>query len=171
MNELRFEYLDKAESAFLLSLIKHVDCLYCPDYHLGCRGGYVASQMMNMPAREYIERQIPGTEAFLCGKLRNIVLAEDSKLIEAKKQFENMLKSDIGYLTKEDDRCVVNNINIDTLKNSLEVEYQRQMARIIQETNKKLSQYQMDIRCEYEGQLKELQLIVLELKSKLGYAG
>lgn len=136
MTDIRFDYIDKKEAAFLLGTIKHVDCFNCPCFHLGCDGNYPQAQIVNMTPMEYLYSQKKGTETFLCGKLRNIIIAEDMKLIDVGKTFDSTMKQDIAYLNKLVDKCVVKTGNYDLEVRNIEFVLQKKLDGIVEEHNK-----------------------------------
>jgi hypothetical protein len=115
-----------------------MDCSHCPDFHMGCMGNYTPAQLSNMPLIDYLNRQKPGTEQFLCGKLRNIIIAEEVKLYEINKTFETTLKKDIGILHKDSGKCIVSTIQKESEIRNMEIQFQRQVQRIVEETNQKI---------------------------------
>jgi len=142
MEDVRFEYLDKKESTFILGILKHVECFNCPCFHMGCEGNYSQAQLANMNPKEFLIVQKKGTETFLCGKLRNILIAEDMKLIEMQEAFDSMVKTDIGYLNKLVDKCIVKTGNYDLEIKSVEYSLQKKLDAIIEENGKYIAMLQ-----------------------------
>lgn len=133
-----FNYVDKKEASFLLGIIKHVDCFNCPCFYIGCEGNHSPAQLGNMTAKEYLYMQKKGTETFLCGKLRNIVIAEDLKLLEIEKSFDATMKKNIGYLNKLVDKCVLRTADYDLEVRNIEYVLQKKLDGIIDEHNKQI---------------------------------
>jgi hypothetical protein len=130
---IHFNYINKEESAFLLGVLKHVECCNCPCFHEGCEGDYSAAQLGNMASREYIYTQKKGTEIFLCGKLRTIVIADDMRSMEIEKSFDASIKQNIGYLNKLVDKCVLRTANYDLEIKSVEYALQKKLDAIVEE--------------------------------------
>jgi len=135
-SEPHFPYIDKKEAAFLLGIVKHVDCFNCPCFYAGCDGNHSPAQLGNMTAKEYLYSQKKGTETFLCGKLRNIVIADDMRLLEVEKSFDASMKHNIAYLNKLVDKCVVRTADYDMEVRNIEYVLQKKLDTIIDEHTK-----------------------------------
>jgi hypothetical protein len=142
MSDIHFEYLEKKESVFILGMLKHIECYNCPSFHMGCEGNYPQAQLVNMNPKEYLYNQKKGTETFLCGKLRNILIAEDIKLIEVEKTFDSMMKHNIAYLNKLVDKCIVRTGDYDLEIKSVEYALQKKLDAIIEENGKYIAMLQ-----------------------------
>lgn len=103
--EIKFSisYLDRNEAIFLLGLLKPVPCTHCPDFYRGCKGGTTFQETAMMTENDYIDRPIAGTEAFICGKLRNLIALSRAEEQEINNQFEKDFNKRISLLTKKID--------------------------------------------------------------------
>lgn len=166
-DEPQFQYLDKKEAAFLLGIVKHVDCFNCPDFYLGCEGNLSPAQLGNITAKEYLYTQKKGTETYLCGKLRNIVIADDMKLLEIEKSFDITIKQNIAYLNKLVDKCVLKTANYDLEVRNVEHLLQKKLDSILEEHTKHIINLQ-NLLNETENKLyeKESELQIEKSKNK-----
>jgi len=147
---LVFPYLDRNEAIFALNAIKHIDCAYCPDFLLGCEGkdSYVATA--NVSPKEFLYKQKQGTETFLCGKLRNIIIADETELSSLYASFDASLKNKIGYLTKQFEKCIVHDAQDGLEKKAVEVAFHKQLQQIVGESNKQILKLQKEIHQQNE---------------------
>jgi len=162
---VHFNYINKEESSFLLGVLKHIDCCNCPCFHEGCEGDYSAAQLGNMTSKEYIYNQKKGTEIYLCGKLRNIVIADDMRLIEIEKSFDASLKHNIGYLNKLVDKCVLRTADYDLEVKNVEYTLQKKLDTIIEDHSRLILNLQNSLN-EKEKELKNKDVELINERKK-----
>jgi len=101
--DFSISYLDKNEAIFVLGLLKPVPCTHCPDFFRGCAGGPTLQEIALMSDSEYIERHFNGTQAYLCGKLRNIIALSRAEEQEVSNNFEKDFSKRVSLLSKKND--------------------------------------------------------------------
>lgn len=147
-----FPYLDRDEAMFLLGRIRDgLECSLCPRWSRGCTANHTRAEMMGIPLKQFVERQISGTEGHMCAKLRNIVNMSEAELDQLHKSYDAQMKSKIGFLDKIEGKVTYRN---DSLENQVqEVErrlndklhatreyYEKQMAALRLEANRKIEE-------------------------------
>jgi hypothetical protein len=167
-------YVDKNEAMFLLGLLKSVPCSHCVDFFRGCRGGMTLQETAMMSETDYIEKHIQGTEAYICGKLRNIVSLSKAEEQELDNKFEFDFNRRISLLTKkgDDDRKFVLIHDKDEF-NSIMKSMERQMIDKVQRDVDKMNQHnaavvqnmQEQIMCQDET-IKEMQTEIQRLRKR-----
>lgn len=149
---LDFPYLDREEAMFLLGRIRDgLECSLCPRWSRGCTANHTRAEMMGIPLKQFVERQIPGTEGHMCAKLRNIVNMSDAELAMMQKSYDAQMRLKIGYLDKVDGRATYKNISADQQIRDLEQSlneklnatkdyYEKQVAALRLDANRKIDE-------------------------------
>lgn len=143
--DLHFDYLNKEEAIYLLGLLRHTECSNCPSFYLGCDGNYTPIQTANMSLREYLYNSKKGTEPFLCGKLRTLLTWEEVRIKELNDMYDFTIKKDIGFLTKNFDKCILGTSNYALELKNIEIAYQQQLQKIIEEYTKQILKLQVTV--------------------------
>jgi hypothetical protein len=167
-------YLDKNEAMFLLGLLKSVPCSHCTDFYRGCRGGMTLQETAMMSENDYIERHIQGTEAYVCGKLRNIIVLSKAEEQELDNNFESDFNRRISLLTKKnDDSSKFVLINDKDEFSSIMRQMERQMIERVQKDVDKINQHNASIVsgmqdqiAEQDDTIKKMQSVIQKLRRK-----
>lgn len=159
-DQIDFPYLDRDEAMFLLGRIRDgLECSLCPRWSRGCTANHTRAEMMGIPLKQFVEKQIPGTEGHMCAKLRNIVNMSDAELSQMHKSYDTQMKLKIGYLDKVDGRVTYTNTSAneqiqkqdqswnDRLHATKEY-YEKQVAALRLEANRKIEEA-MRIQSQY----------------------
>jgi len=137
----RFEYLDRNESIYLLSLLKHSECIHCPDFYLNCGGNYSHAELVNMNPKKYISQQKLGTEPFLCGKLRTIANIDAAKLNELNVAFDKTIKEKVGFIDFDlNEKFVLGSTTFSIQMANMERQYALQLDTFVAQANKKIEE-------------------------------
>lgn len=173
-NNIQFSisYLDKNEAVFILGLLKSIPCTHCPDFFKGCEGGPTLQEAAMMSDQDYIHRNIPGTEGFLCGKLRNILNLSKAEEQEVNNSFENSFNKRVSVLSqKHDDKSKFVLVQDKDELNSILKDMEYQMVCKLQTNIDKVNKHnsvvvgQMQEKLEFqEKTIKEMQDTIKKLK-------
>ena len=137
---------------FLLGRIRDgLECSLCPRWSRGCTANHTRAEMMGIPLKQFVERQIPGTEGHMCAKLRNIVNMSDAELAMMQKSYDAQMRLKIGYLEKVDGRVSYKNTSADQQIKELEQSlneklnatkdyYEKQVAALRLDANRKIDE-------------------------------
>jgi hypothetical protein len=165
-------YLDKNEAIFVLGLLKNVPCTHCPDFFKGCVGGPTLQECAMMDDQEYVDKHIPGTEGFLCGKLRNIVALSKAEEQEINNNFEKDFNKRVSLLTqKHDDKSKYVLVQDRDELNSVLKNMEHQMVGKLQRDVEKINKHnaavvnQMQEKLSYQNDvIKDMQETIKKLK-------
>jgi hypothetical protein len=147
-----FPYLDRDEAMFLLGRIRDgLECSLCPRWSRGCTANHTRAEMMGIPLKQFVEKQIPGTEGHMCAKLRNIVNMSDAELEQLHKSYDLQMKSKIGFLDKIEGKVTYKNASLEHQVQDVERRltekmnatrdyYEKQMAVLRLEANRKIEE-------------------------------
>lgn len=147
-----FPYLDRDEAMFLLGRIRDgLECSLCPRWSRGCTANHTRAEMMGIPLKQFVERQIPGTEGHMCAKLRNIVNMSEAELNQLHRSYDAQMKLKIGYLDKVDGRVSYTNSSVEQQFrqseqawvdkfNATKEYYDKQVAALRLEANRKIEE-------------------------------
>lgn len=151
-DSIDFPYLDREEAMFLLGRIRDsIECSLCPRWSRGCTANHTRAEMMGIPLKHFIEKQVPGTEGHMCAKLRTIVNLSDAELQIVHKSYDSFMRGKVGYLDKIDGRVNYKNSSLENHISEVEKRltdklnaskdyYEKQMALIRLEANRKIDE-------------------------------
>lgn len=167
-------YINKNEAMFLLGLLKSVPCSHCIDFYKGCKGGMTLQETAMMSETDYIESHIQGTETYICGKLRNIVILSKAEEQELDNKFEKDFNRRISMLTKKgndntkfvliNDKDEFNSI-MRTMERQTIEKVQRDVDRINQHNAAVVQHMQEQITFQDET-IKKMQNVIEKLKKR-----
>lgn len=183
-DKVDFPYLDRDEAMFLLGRIRDsIECSLCPRWVRGCTANHTRAEMMGIPLKQFVERQVSGTEGHMCAKLRNIVNMSDAEISMMNKSFDAKMKTKIGFLDKVDGKTSYVNISADNQIQQLEKNfnekiaatkdyYEKQVAALRLEANRKIDealrmQAQYHYLADQASALEEAQRSVEDLRSQM----
>lgn len=155
-NEIEFEYLDGREAIYLMGLLKGHECTNCPDFSVGCSGDYPIAHLANMPVKEYLFKHKKGTENYICGKIRNIIGADQAKLNAINISFSKAIKEKVGFLEFDNDKIVVNSTHVWEQVYGLEQEFNQKIQEIVKKYNSHVIQLQKQLS-SLNNQIKDYQ--------------
>jgi hypothetical protein len=95
-------YINKNEAIFLLGLLRPVSCTHCPDFFVGCPGSPGFAEQVSLSDADFLNMHAPGTEGYLCGKLRNMVALSRAEEQDIDNKFEFEFNKRVSYLAKKD---------------------------------------------------------------------
>jgi hypothetical protein len=147
-DDIHFDYINREEAIFILGFTRLADCINCPDFSLGCEGNPSHAQIANTSTKEYIYRHRKGTEPFLCGKLRNIIIASETKFSDLNESFDRTIKDLCGYLEKDFNRCIVNTSKNDRELHNIEIQFHREIKKLVHEYNNRINILQEQINIQ-----------------------
>ena len=158
-------YVDKNEAMFILGLLRTVPCSHCPAFYKGCKGGSTMQETALMSDRDYIDRHIQGTEAYLCGKLRNIVALSKAEEYELDNKFEEDYNKRISLLTKkgEDNKYVLvhDKDEFDQIIKTIE----RQMIEKLQNDVDKINRHNSAVINDLKEKIETQNQVIVEMQT------
>lgn len=137
---------------FLLGRIRDgLECSLCPRWSRGCTANHTRAEMMGIPLKQFVEKQITGTEGHMCAKLRTIVNMSDAELEVLQRSYNSQMKAKIGYLDKIDGKVTFKNDSFEKQLRDLERSltdkmnatkdyYEKQIAVLRIDANRKIDQ-------------------------------
>lgn len=140
-----FPYIKEEEAAYILGILKNVDCSTCPCLIKGCAGGYTRQDLALINDRKYMQQQVRGTEGYLCSKLRNIVNLSEAERREVEKTFEDEFKRRVAIIIDNGSTTVVSDSDMDGRVAEIEKNLNEQLnlvqAKSQQELKNVIAQY------------------------------
>jgi hypothetical protein len=159
-------YIDKNEAMYLLGLLRHVPCSHCPDFYRGCEGSSTLQESAMITEKDFMSRHFMGTEAFLCGKLRNIVILSKAEEQELQNTFESDFNKRVSLISqKGDDSSKYVLVHDKDEFNSILKSMEHQMIRKIQDDVEKINKHNASVVHDMQEKIAEQSEIIREMQS------